>query len=473
MKLLPTMNEPTTFSEVNQEHLRSVINQLGIETEENDIIQKYRQHQNEDNITTPKLDVELEKHMHPHMSFLLNQIQATKLQLEEMKKCLEVESRLNKIMQNVQTEEHQFRIKTGTEKRDLTKKKLEEATDDYQRINARLEHEKALAKFSIEDLKGEEVDLTTKKEILIENRNELKKKVDNLEEIHNHWKTFKDISQFAPRAQQQVLRFLDPFSFVCILRVCKAWNLALSKPESWMQVQRSCFRKRFYIPPQRVQIQLAPIHHAIIQIKMDPVKNRSFLSRKSDIQIDKEEMYRTCMETVQKRMAQASQDFEDLEVKVKADDEIIQFLQNSMEELMAKSGEFEVVKFKHKTSLRNIAVQKKAFSKKITELDEKIASEKALIEEAKINARANGEERQKKLRLQKDLLSESSQNKQDEAEKLKSQKSKLIKVLVKLRKDLKTRNKEVTKLDSRVGELLERRQNTTSEANKSDFSDLP
>ena len=51
----------------------------------------------------------------------------------------------------------------------------------YQRRNARLEHEKALAKFSIEDLKSEEVDLTAKKEILTKNRNELKNKVDNLE----------------------------------------------------------------------------------------------------------------------------------------------------------------------------------------------------------------------------------------------------------------------------------------------------
>ena len=68
-----------------------MIQRNGIETDVEKLIRQYRSDQNEDNVPMES-NIQLQEHMHPHMSHLLNEIKSTKLQLEQMKRTLEVKT---------------------------------------------------------------------------------------------------------------------------------------------------------------------------------------------------------------------------------------------------------------------------------------------------------------------------------------------------------------------------------------------
>jgi len=412
----------------------------------------------------------VENGMHPHVRlYLREKLLKAKEQLQNVRSALEVEGKLLKTLDTIERAEHARLVAVETDRRDRLQKELDSQTDIYQNKSARMERERTELNFSKEDLQVERIALRKKRDELSAKRDRLFSEMEALSKTRDQWKQMKDLSQLPPRAQQFVLRYLDPLSFARVLNVCKAWNWSLSKPQNWLWVQRRNFRDEFHIPPQPPQVRVEPIPKSTISMKMDPVKSRGFLKKKQEIQIDKEDMYRTCMETVQKKLAQASQDSEDVQDRVNADDELIKFLEKGMHEKMTKHGELAVKSFNLRQSLSDSATSKRSMSNKISELDVQIESEKKLITTLKVQAHNAEAQRQKNLKLQTDLISASSDDVEADLEKLREHKKKLVKALIQLRGQTKKRTQEHEKFEERI-KVLKQKQ---SSDNRSDTSDLP
>ena len=339
--------------------------------------------------------------------------------------------------------------------------------EEYSLMKIKYDSEKKHIKnciISIENIIKEEDEeqenLLLKKIALQENVLLCNKNLNNLILEKKKFSEMKDISQFEPIAVFYVLKYLSFNDFISSILCCRSWYFSLNKPCYWRILERNILYFNNFIYLNKInkkselrigelvssKSKLKRINYAVMQLK---IETKKFKKQKNN-NPRPDDIYQQCMQQLQKVIAQAEQDREELEDRVKAQQGILKFMQTSMYGKMHELSELRVRKWilKHtKNTLHSI--NKKELHIKIKNLEENLNKNRLIIENIKENMIQQEKIRKKKLKIQTDLQSvkigTSSIQIENELKKLKSQTKKLAQVIVQLRKEIPKRKQEIKK----------------------------
>lgn len=271
-----------------------------------------------------------------------------------------------------------------------------------------------------------------------------------------------------PLAVFYVLKYLTISDFISSIICCRAWNYALHKPCYWRVLQKNSIRYRFFEPLriERQQLRetqlknvtkLKRINHAVMQLKIEPKKFK--ISHGSSVP-KPDDIYRQCMQQLQKVIAQSEQDREEWNDKVRAQQAILKFMEASMYAKMHELSELRVRKWSLKHMMNNeILIRKREFNKKVRLKERELLTYEENIMQVRDKMMKEEKIRLQREKIRRDLLLidgnlESQGALENQLRKIKSQNKRLRQVMMQLNAEIPKREKEAHKYREKV-ELLQ------------------
>ncbi|ETN99187.1 hypothetical protein RFI_38292 [Reticulomyxa filosa] len=287
--------------------------------------------------------------------------------------------------------------------------------------------------------------------------------LDQLKLQRRKFALLKDVSQLSNASKNRILRYTYTYIYIYIYIYkymydwyemclsCKAWYYNLYKPEFVMRLAKGKLRHYCYEPKMPLRTYPKQVKRAVMTLKFNEMNTSSLVPRR--VQPKADDIYQRCMQQLQIFIAQAEQDRDELEER----QNLLKFMQTSLFDRIHELSQLRVRKWQVEHKLYEGAQEKKTLNGKIRQCENELKQRNAIIEDMKQTLKEQELQRQRKFKVQSDLVAvkRGSQDLglENELNKVKTQKKRLVKALMQIREEIAKREDETKKFQSRVETL--------------------